>query len=120
MNLSRLVYLITGVTQPRRKPQPRRRHRPNPLRSRAYKAWIRTLPCIVPWCSFSPVHAAHTGFDGGMGVKAADWSCVPLCALHHWQYHQIGRSQFASSHRLSLADEVVRCNARYAELRRVA
>lgn len=32
-----------------------------------------------------PAHANQQAFGKGMGIKAADWSCVPLCAsCHSW------------------------------------
>ena len=60
-------------------------------------AWIRTLPCIA--CGVEGrSEAAHTGTDGGMSMKASDYSCVPLCSDCHTQapgaYHRVGKRVF--------------------------
>ena len=52
-----------------------------PERSEAYKAWIRTLPCLL--CGTTRgIEPCHTG-PHGMGQKASDFTCVPACAWHH-------------------------------------
>ena len=93
-----LVYQVLGTQKKppqqsqilrRREAQPRK----GPKRNEAYKAWIRTLPCLQ--CKREGLsEAAHTGRDGGMSMKASDYSCVPLCAECHTlgpqRYHQAG------------------------------
>ena len=68
--------------------------RKGPARDEDYKVWIRTLPCCA--CGVKGLsEAAHTGTDGGMSMKASDYSCVPLCPDCHTQapdaYHRVGR-----------------------------
>lgn len=91
-----LLYAVHGAKAVRR---PRRRRR-GPARSYKYKAWIRTLPCLV--CGAQPSEAAHTGSDGGMSMRSSDYSCLPLCSEHHTMapasYHQIGRARFEALH----------------------
>jgi hypothetical protein len=75
--------------------------RKGPARDEDYKDWIRTLPCCA--CGVEGrSEAAHTGTDGGMSMKASDYSCVPLCPDCHTQasgaYHRIGRRRFELSH----------------------
>lgn len=80
--------------------QPRRKSRRGPARSRKYRAWIRSLPSCVsgrPHCE-----AAHTGDDGGMSMKASDYTCVPLTAEEHCEYHRVGRAAFAAAYGLNL------------------
>ncbi len=72
---------------------PRRKARRGPKRSRDYKAFVRTLPCCCG-CGRGPSEAAHVGSDGGMSMKANDYSCVPLFWRCHIRYHQIGRRAF--------------------------
>jgi len=75
-------YLAYAV--PDRKPvrHARNPQRNGPSRDEAYKAWIRTLSCVC--CGRSaPNEAAHTGSDGGMSMKASDYSCIPLCVSCH-------------------------------------
>jgi hypothetical protein len=118
LNLSTLVYLITGSIQPRRKK--RKKFRSHPNRSKPYLAWIRTLDCLVPFCEFKPIQAAHTGSDGGTGIKASDWSAVPLCLIHHALYHQIGKRAFAKRYRLNFQAIVERLNAIFKSGERAA
>jgi hypothetical protein len=59
--------------------------RVEPERDARYRAWIKTLACVC--CGRMPCDPAHTGTDGGMGQKASDYSCVPLCRTCHDVYH---------------------------------
>jgi len=105
-----LAWAIHG-----RKPQRRAASstRKGPWRDRAYLAWIREMPCIA--CGVEDrSEAAHTGRDGGMSMKASDYSCVPLCSDCHTQapgaYHRVGKRAFEQRHRLSFAQVVSRLN----------
>src|ERR1051325_11372231 len=107
---SYLAYVVLG----RRSPvEPRNRPRKGPPRSEAYKEWIRSLPCIG--CGREgPSEPAHTGVDGGMSMKASDYSCVPLCRECHTQapraYHRIGKRDFETEREISLRDAVEQLN----------
>jgi hypothetical protein len=75
--------------------------RKGPARDEDYKTWIRTLACCA--CGHpAPSEAAHTGIDGGMSMKASDYSCVPLCSDCHTRgplaYHRIGKRSFERVH----------------------
>ena len=77
-----------------------------PPRDDRFKAWIRTLPCLC--CGVAGrSEAAHTGSDGGMGIKASDYTCIPLCPACHTQgpyaYHRIGKRPFEKRFRLDFA-----------------
>src|SRR5689334_13974397 len=86
-----LAYMVRGE-KPARKPPAKKRR--TPPRDEAYRAWIRSQPCAVCGTHWS-VEAAHTGSDGGMRMKASDYSCIPLCVDCHQlapeSYHRIGR-----------------------------
>lgn len=94
---------------PRKGPQ-----RKGPPRDEDYKAFIRALPCCACHRA-APSEAAHTGSDGGMAMKASDYSCIPLCPDCHTRgplaYHRIGKRAFERVHGL-------RCARAVAELRR--
>lgn len=68
---------------------PVRRRRSKPRRSSRvvdedFKAIVRTLPCrlrILLRCE-GPVEADHQG-PHGLGMKADDTTCVPMCRKHH-------------------------------------
>lgn len=85
--------------------------RRGPPRDEAYKDWIRTLPCVA--CGIhGRSEAAHTGIDGGMSMKASDYSCVPLCADCHRQapgaYHRVGKRAFERASGVCFAETVAR------------
>lgn len=103
-----LAWVLHGRKPPRRAASPTRR---GPSRDEAYKVWIRSLPCAA--CGIEGrSEAAHTGHDGGMSMKASDYSCVPLCADCHRQapgaYHRLGRRAFERKNSLCFADVVSR------------
>jgi len=63
----------------------------------AHLSFLRELPCLV--CG-NPIEteAAHlrfsdariAKFNAGVGSKADDFFCVPLCGKHHREQHGIG------------------------------
>ena len=99
-----LRYYLTWAIHGRKLPrQATSSTRKGPLRDEAYKAWIREMPCIA--CGIEGrSEAAHTGTDGGMSMKASDYSVVPLCGDCHTQapgaYHRVGKRAFEEKHRL--------------------
>ena len=84
-----------------------------PPRDEDYKAWVRTLPCLA--CGVERrSEAAHTGSDGGMSMKASDYSCVPLCSDCHTRapgaYHRVGKRAFEQRHDLCFVRIVAQLN----------
>ena len=59
---------------------PRSKKNRKRLRNIPYMLWIKTLPCAV--CGRNGAEAAHTG-RRGLGQKAPDEQCIPLCPDHH-------------------------------------
>ena len=105
-----LMREIHGVDIPRKPP---RRTLGGPARASRYRMWIRSLPCAA--CGLEPGgEAAHTGSDGGLGLKASDYSCIPLCADCHrfgaGAYHVIGRRQFERRRSIDIDGLVRRLN----------
>ena len=100
-----------------------RKSRGGPPRDPRYRAWIRTLPCAVCGSRWR-VEAAHTGSDGGMSLKASDYSCVPLCRYCHTggrgAYHRIGKLDFERSHGINLAALVRALNFRWEDREAIA
>jgi len=112
---SYLAWAIHGRKPQRRATSPTRR---GPPRDPAYLAWIRELPCIA--CGTEGrSEAAHTGSDGGMSMKASDYSCVPLCADCHTQapgaYHRIGKRALERTHGFCCAAQVKRLHAEWRD-----
>jgi hypothetical protein len=98
---SRYVYfLVHGVRPPRR--SPRRWSPRKPARNFRYRAWIRSLPSAVSGAM--GCEAAHTGQDGGLSMKASDYSCIPLTPIEHLRYHAIGRDAFEKLHGIDCAE----------------
>jgi hypothetical protein len=95
-----------------RKPPRRSIGNRGPARNWKYRQWIRSLPCSV--CGLEPCReAAHTG-DHGLGSKASDYSCIPLCSDCHTfaagSYHRLGRQEFERRHALEIHSLVGRLN----------
>lgn len=67
-------------------------------RSEKYLSFIRSLPCCM--CgSQSPNDPHHEGLHaGGMGLKAPDSHCVPLCRSCHTLHDTIGAKSFWRKH----------------------
>ena len=62
----------------------------------SYIDYIKAKPCLV--CGSMEVDAHHLEAVG-MGnnrkkTSKRDYSCVPLCRLHHQEYHSIGINKF--------------------------
>jgi hypothetical protein len=103
-----LAHTVLGRKLPQRecigpRPGPPRK---GPARDEGYKEWIRTLACCA--CGVEGrSEAAHTGTDGGMSMKASDYSCIPLCPDCHTKapgaYHRVAKRAFECSNGLSLA-----------------
>jgi hypothetical protein len=66
----------------------RSKPRRGPQRHSGYVEWVRTQPCraMAGGGCQGRVHAHHAG-ERGLGQKADDRSCIPLCAQHHRDWH---------------------------------
>jgi hypothetical protein len=58
-------------------------------RNMDYLKYIRTQPCCQCGIRYN-IHAHHTE-TGGMGIKASDYSCVPMCSNCHTILHDTTR-----------------------------
>lgn|GEM_PF-4449434 len=67
--------------------------------SRARVAFIKTLPCVVPYCRSAQIENMHIA-GGGSGRKADAHLIVPCCTAHHAQVHQQGILSFMRAHAL--------------------
>jgi len=67
-----------------RAPQSRSKYKSR-TRHVAYMLWVKGLPCLMlgVWgCCEGPIEADHAG-QRGVGRKAHDATCSPLCRYHH-------------------------------------
>lgn len=73
----------------------------------AYLDMIRQLPCCVPGCRRYPSepHHVRTAANSGTGMKPPDTETVPLCRVHHDEYHLQGGKSFEHKYGLDLAEE---------------
>lgn len=87
--------------------------KPHPVRSEAYLAWIRLLPCVI--CK-KPSEASHHG-SHGLGTKADDLRTLPLCYVHHRtdpaSYERLGPEEFERYYNLDVKEEIIRLICRY-------
>ena len=122
LDLRAVVWLLwKPILERKPQRQQERKIRRGPPRDPSYRAWIRTLPCTI--CgSVWKVEAAHTGCDGGMSMKASDYSCVPLCKNCHTAakgaYHRIGKFAFKRNYGIDLQALVKSLNVSWATQQR--
>ncbi len=84
-----------------------------------YIAYIKSIRCIV--CGNSPVdpdHLQHRGMGGaGKGGTSTgtvvDYTCIPLCRVHHSERHTSGIKKFEDTYRLNLWREAFVLLRRY-------
>lgn len=61
------------------------------------KEWIKSLRCVICLQSgVDPHHVKTVGAGGG------DADLVPLCRLHHQEFHDMGRETFSHQHNIDL------------------
>ena len=120
-----------GMKRPKRDPE-----------AAAFKAWVRSLCCIVCWLAgsgeweefvaephfvygradvqTSDTEAHHAG-DHGYGRKASDWTCIPLCGFEHHREgkdaaHVLGK-RFWKTHGIDRDGLIAALQARFREER---
>lgn len=72
--------------------------KPKTFRSEQYLEFVRSLSCYV--CGYTQGIEPHHAVTGGMGIKGSDLHAIPLCKLHHLEYHQFGKETFWERHNL--------------------
>lgn len=65
-----------------------------------YAARIRDLPCAIGGVHCSTKIEAHHVRTVGAGGRV--WHLVPLCLVHHREWHDIGRVTFALKYGVNL------------------
>lgn len=61
--------------------------KPTTPRDPKYLDWLTTLPCLHYNKDCMGDVVAHHTATGGTGIKGDDFSCVPLCVVHHNEWH---------------------------------
>lgn len=85
-----------------------------PVRDPDYRRFIKRLPCVACLRTWH-VDPAHTG-PHGLGQKADDSNCIPLCRRCHDAYGANPR-QFAERHQLDIPALIRRFNEFYDRLK---
>lgn len=55
-------------------------------RDEKYKQYVREQPCAV--CDRTPCEPCHSFGRRGERIKSSDYSCIPLCTMHHKEQHK--------------------------------
>ena len=67
--------------------------KPARMRFERFLEFVRGLPCLV--CFDARTEAHHVISRGAGG---SDFRAVPLCRLHHVEFHRYGRDTFANKY----------------------
>lgn len=112
-----LRFAVLGIVNHPRQPR-RYRSGKGPARNWRYREWIRSMACAACLSTYR-VEAAHTGSDGGTGLKSSDYSCIPLCRDCHtmtpesYHRHTGGRDGFENCWHIKIVEIVSRLNAEW-------
>tara|TARA_B100001939_G_C16942197_1_gene618741 strand:- start:1588 stop:1854 length:267 start_codon:yes stop_codon:yes gene_type:complete len=71
-----------------------------------YIKYIKSKHCLV--CGRTPVdpdHLEHLGMGGSNKDGLKDYSCVPLCRMHHRFRHDGGTEKFEKRYKINLWKE---------------
>lgn len=75
-----------------------------PIRSKAYREFIRSIPCMICGGRSTP-HHENFG-ESTMGGKKSDLCCLPICEHHHTlsttsrHQHPLGWEAFYEKHNI--------------------
>lgn len=84
------------------------------LSSKKYLDYIRKQPCIV--CGLQPCDPDHLEARGMGNANSSgykDYSCVPLCRIHHSERHQTGSKKFENKYNINLWKDAFNLIRRY-------
>ncbi len=81
-----------------------------PVRDPQYRRFIKSLPCIACLKTWS-VDPCHTG-PHGIGQKACDLKCIPLCRKCHRE-HDANPAAFVEKHGLNIPAYIAKLNQFY-------
>lgn len=98
------------------------------IRNNEYLEWIKILPCLVctikagyiPSLEFhsDPHHIPEKG-GGSIGLKTHDNRAIPLCRLHHMEYHNLGKETFREKYNLDYEYIIHRLQEAYGRVDKV-
>jgi hypothetical protein len=99
--LARGAGLKRGTSRLTRTAMKPHRPKPKPWACEPLRAYVRSLPCVVPGC-LGKSQACHVRSRGAGGVDF--WNLYPGCARHHLfeEHGLMGQRGFEALHRLNL------------------
>ena len=74
--------------------------------SAKYKAFVRTLPCVICHKTPSECHHVRISHNAGIGIKPDDTWSIPLCTNHHRGIHDSGQKTFCFIKEIDLYREL--------------
>jgi hypothetical protein len=81
-----------------------------PVRDPLYRRFIKQLPCLACLRTWG-IDPCHTGAHG-VGQKACDLKCIPLCRKCHQEY-DAAPYDFAAKHGIDVQKHIARLNEFY-------
>lgn len=84
-----------------------------------YLDYIRKQRCLVCGVDNCDAHHLEARGMGGANTEKKDYSCVPLCRMHHDEYHRNGLREFEYIYKdinLNLYKEAFRLLRDYYEI----
>ena len=84
------------------------------LPSKKYLDYIREKPCLV--CGITPCDPDHleaVGMGGANRSGYKDYSCIPLCRMHHTHRHQMGNVKFMDTYKINIWKDAFNLIRRY-------
>ena len=82
----------------------------NMYKDKAYVAHIKGISCLMFGRNSDPHHVTARGWRE---VKRNDYTCIPLCRVHHAEIETIGPSKFEEEHNINIWEEVSRLAVKY-------
>ena len=80
-------------------------------RDPAYLQFIREQTCCVPICRVTPCNPHHLNMkgthSGGMALKTSDYRTIPLCSMHHGEYHALGRTSMEQRYHIDFREILI-------------
>ncbi len=86
--------------------------RHKPVRDEVYRQFVKRMPCAACLKTWG-IDPAHTG-PHGIGQKACDLSCIPLCRQCHDDY-DAAPMKFAARKKLDVPALILKLNRFYRE-----
>lgn len=82
----------------------------NIYKDNAYVTHIKDISCLICGRNSDPHHVIARGWRE---VKRNDYTCIPLCRIHHSEIETVGPSKFEEQYNINIWEEVSRLAVKY-------